>query len=38
MSMSPLEQVVVEGNEKADELAKDGRMMVGGQMAELRAE
>ena len=32
-----LEKLATEGNEKADELAKDGAMMGGGKMTQIRA-
>ena len=31
------ERIVTEGNERADELAKDGAMLYGGEMAQFRA-
>ena len=34
--MSPFEQVVAEGNERADKLVKDGAMLDGGEMAQRR--
>ena len=35
--MSPFERFINEGNEKADELAKEGTMLDGGDMAQVRA-